>query len=154
MFEFEETSFQLGGAGLTVVNPRLSLGQGRAESKLKEAKDDYSRLARPEVSNWRVYHFHDTSDTATVKRIHPVNDNLRLKPDAANLAPYLRMLHQRYPQEYQRIVETIRLVLPFFDDFVHRDNVEHVQVEWKQVGTRIRPSRPICCPTAVCASFA
>ena len=35
---------------------------------------------------WWVYYFHDTGDTAAVKRIHAVNDNLRLKPDAANLA--------------------------------------------------------------------
>jgi predicted ATPase len=88
----------------------------------------------------RQYHFHDTSDFAPVKAKHPVNDNLRLKPDAANLAPYLRMLKEKHEPEYWRIVETIRLALPFFHDFVHRqDNPEYVELEWIQKG---RPDTP------------
>lgn len=66
-----------------------------------------------------IYHFHDTSDTAKVKRKHPTNDNIKLKPDAENLAAYLRMLSTKYSEEYRRIVETIQLVLPFFDDFLY-----------------------------------
>lgn len=83
----------------------------------------------------RVYHFHDTSDTAKVKQIHAVNDNLRLKPDAANLAAYLRMLREKHEAEYRRIIETIRLVMPFFDGFVHRPGEpEYVELEWTQKG--------------------
>lgn len=120
---------------MLIANHDCLLGQGHAEARLKEARDSYSRHVAPAVSSWRVYHFHDTSDTAVVKRVHPVNDDLRLKPDAANLAPYLRMLHRKYSQEYRRIVETIRLALPFFDEFVHRaDDEEYVQLEWKQAG--------------------
>ncbi|MGL1465857.1 AAA family ATPase, partial [Vibrio parahaemolyticus] len=32
------------------------------------------------------------------------------------------------------VVDTIRLVLPFFDDFVQRENVELVELEWFQKG--------------------
>ncbi|MBN9698180.1 MAG: AAA family ATPase [Zoogloea sp.] len=133
LFESEECRF-LGSRDMPVVNPDFSLGQGHAEARLKDAQDPLSNHVRPAVGSWRVYHFHDTSDAAAVKRIHPVNDNLRLKPDAANLAPYLSMLHGKHPQEYRRIIETIRLVLPFFDDFVHRNDEEYVQLEWLQVG--------------------
>lgn len=133
LFESEECRF-FGSSEMPVMNPDFSLGRGHAEAKLKDAQDQRSNHVRPAVSSWRVYHFHDTSDTAVVKRIHPANDNLRLKPDAANLAPYLLMLHRRHPQEYRRIVETIRLVLPFFDDFLHRMGDEYVQLEWLQAG--------------------
>ena len=133
LFDSEECQF-FGSGEMPVLNPDFSLGQGHAEAKLKDAQDQRSNHVRPAVSSWRVYHFHDTSDTAVVKRIHPANDNLRLKPDAANLAPYLLMLHRKHPQEYQRIIETIRLILPFFKDFVHRDDEEYVQLEWLQVG--------------------
>lgn len=92
------------------------------------------------VRRWRVYHFHDTSDTAKVKQRHAANDNLRLKPDAANLAAYLRMLKEKHAAEYQRIIETIRLVMPFFDDFVHRPgDPEYVELEWRQKG---KPDTP------------
>ena len=89
----------------------------------------------------RVYHFHDTSDTAKVKRKHPTNDNIKLKPDAENLAAYLRMLSTKYSEEYRRIVETIQLVLPFFDDFVQReDESEFIELEWFQID---RPNTPL-----------
>lgn len=120
--------------------PSATLGTGHVESKLKEAKDKYSPYVRSSVSNWRVYHFHDTSDTAKVKQRHAANDNLRLKIDASNLAAYLRMLKVTHTAEYRRIVETIQLVLPFFDDFVHRPgDTDYVELEWTQKG---KPDTP------------
>ena len=123
------------------TTPSAVLGTGHDESKLKGAKDKYSPYVRPSVSNWRVYHFHDTSETAKVKQRHSANDNLRLKIDAANLAAYLRMLREKHEAEYQRIVETIRLVAPYFYDFVHRPGEpESVELEWLQKG---RPDTPL-----------
>jgi predicted ATPase len=122
------------------TQPSATLGMGHDESKLKEAKDKYSPYVRESVSNWRVYHFHDTSDRARVKHKHPANDNLRLKPDASNLAAYLRMLREKHEAEYQRIVDTIRLVAPFFDDFVYRGgDPEIVELEWRQKGNPDTP---------------
>ena len=116
------------------------LGTGHDESKLKDAKDGYSQYVRSSVGNWRVYHFHDTSETAKVKQKHPANDNLRLKANAANLAAYLRMLKEKHEAEYQRIVETIRLVAPYFGDFVHRTGEpEYVELEWTQKGKSDTP---------------
>lgn len=118
------------------------LGSGHEESKLKDAKDGYSPYVRPSVSNWRVYHFHDTSETAKVKQKHATNDNLRLKADAANLAAYLRMLKEKHGAEYQRIVETVRLVAPYFNDFVHRPGEpEYIELEWLQKGRSDTPHK-------------
>jgi predicted ATPase len=117
-----------------------TLGAGHDESKLKNAQDRYSPYVREAVSSWRVYHFHDTSENAKVKQAHASNLNLRLLPDAANLAAYLRMLRIKHTKEYQRIVDTIRLVAPFFDDFLHRqDNSEFIELEWTQKG---KPDTP------------
>ncbi len=122
------------------TQPWAILGTGHEESRLKEAKDMYSPYVRPSVSNWRVYHFHDTSERARVKQKHAANLNLRLMPDAANLAPYLRMLREKHEPEYQRIVDTIRLVAPFFDDFVYRQGEpEFVELEWTQKGNPDTP---------------
>lgn len=128
---FESEQAMLFGGDYPVVNPATNLGQGHAESKLPGAQDDWLRYVLGPVSNWRVYHFHDTGDTAKVKRIHGDNDNLRLKHDAANLAAYLRMLKHKHEPEYDRIVSTIRLVLPYFLEFYHRqDDTGNVQLEW------------------------
>lgn len=88
---------------------------------------------REAVSACRVYHFHDTSISAPVRQAQAVRDNLRLKPDAGNLAAFLRLLRNRHRVHYRRIVETIRLAAPFFGDFVHRDDPgERIELEWQQ----------------------
>ena len=109
------------------------------ESKLKESTDQYAQYIKPAIESWRIYHFHDTSDTASVKQIHSMSDNLRLKPDAANLAAFLNKLKQRYSKNYSLIVKTIRLVAPFFDDFVFREGEESIQLEWNEVGNPDTP---------------
>lgn len=137
IFEREVSWF---GGVLFNTTPSATLGMGHDESKLKEAKDKYSPYVRPSVSNWRVYHFHDTSERARVKQTHATNDNLRLKTDAANLAAYLRMLREKHEAAYQRIIDTIRLVAPFFDDFVHRPgHPESIELEWTQKGNPDTP---------------
>lgn len=139
IFEQEQSWFR----GVYYPTPTaVILGKGNVESNLKDAKDGYSPYVRESVSNWRVYHFHDTSERARVKQKHAANDNLRLKPDASNLAAYLRMLREKHEAEYQRIVGTIRLVAPFFDDFVYREgDPEVVELEWRQKGNPDTPFR-------------
>ena len=135
IFEREESWF----AGVYFNSqPSVNLGAGHEESKLKEAKDIYSPYVRKSVSQWRVYHFHDTSETAKVKQKHERTDNLRLKSDAANLAAYLQFLKEEHGHTYERIIETIRLVLPFFGDFIHRDQ-STIELEWYQKG---KPDTP------------
>ncbi len=133
---FEREEFFLAAVHDRPVFMPVAPGNGYLEAKLKDAKDPtVAWLLQEPIRSWQVYHFHDTSETAKVKRIHPSNDNLQLQPDAANLAAYLRMLHDQHPQAYRDIIQAIQLVLPHFDDFVHRAGPpEHIQLEWKQKG--------------------
>jgi predicted ATPase len=94
----------------------------------------------PPIGNIRVYHFHDTGEAARIKQVQPSNDNLRLKDDASNLAPFLRMLREKHEASYRMIVESIRMIAPFFDDFVHREgNPETVTLEWIEKGNPDTP---------------
>ncbi|NOT18090.1 MAG: AAA family ATPase [Sulfuriferula sp.] len=91
----------------------------------------------PPMRSWRIYHFHDTSDSATVKQIHGINDNEYLREDARNLAAFLYRLASQHEAHYRRIVKSIRLVAPFFGDFHLRptvDNKEKIQLEWTEAG--------------------
>jgi len=83
--------------------------------------------------NWGVYHFHDTGDTAHMKKPCGLNDNIELASDGRNLAAYLYRLREKEAHSYQRIVKTIRQVAPFFDDFILRPNPLNenmIQLEW------------------------
>lgn len=127
---------------LEYTSPRLyALGAGHESAKIRVDKGTpsatVSRYVREKLQIWRQYHFHDTGDTAAVKQAHMVSDNLRLKPDAANLAAYLRMLKStpEYESSYDRIVDTVRRAAPFFGDFVFRPEAsEYIQLEWTERG--------------------
>lgn len=77
-------------------------------------KQHISRL----LNSYRVYHFHDTSKTAKVKKTVNIADNILLQTDAANLASMLYRFREEYDYEYLNIVDTIRLVAPYFKDFI------------------------------------
>lgn len=93
------------------------------------------------IAKWVVYHFHDTSATAPMRRSEIVEDNLKLRGDAANIAPFLLNLKKSksYFEHYTRIVNAIRLVIPFFDDFrldVQKlGDAEKVKLSWNQKGS-------------------
>jgi predicted ATPase len=87
------------------------------------------------VSSWVVYHFHDTSATAGVRRQGPINDNEFLRSNAENLAAFLYRLSQTHQSTYAKIRDFVRLAAPFFDDFKLRPvptNPELIQLEWLQ----------------------
>lgn len=113
------------------------LGSGHKESRLSEyAKSaPVVRYVYNSVKDWRVYHFHDTSLNAPVRKTGKIDDNERLKPDASNLAAFLYRLKIQHETQYQMIVNTIRMVAPFFDDFVLRPNPLNestIQLEWSE----------------------
>ena len=118
------------------------LGKGHYETKLITAKGvgkktiaDYVLSA---IKSWKIYHFHDTSDTALIKHNVDIDDNNSLKQDASNLAAYLYLLRETERDYYNNIVDTIRLVAPFFDDFdlkPNRLNQSKIKIEWKEKGS-------------------
>ena len=105
---------------------------------------DFATYVLPVMRDWQVYHFHDTSAVAGVRRPQAVRDNLRLKPDGANLGPFLRFLHERHPHELREIVDTVRLAAPFFGGFVYRKDVdERMDLEWYHVDDADTPLGPL-----------
>lgn len=108
---------------------------GHFESQADNHKSGIKQHTLPVMRNWRVYHFHDTSNSAKVKQIHRINDNDYLREDGANLAAFLHRLEKHHSNHYKRIVKTIQMVAPFFGDFYLRptpDNLDSIQLEWTE----------------------
>jgi len=151
---------------------RRALGSGHFEAKLKDRKDDddvrrwkgVPHYVFDAVSSWVVYHFHDTSATAGVRREGPINDNEFLRPNAENLAAYLHRIQKTHRATYLKIRDVVRLAAPFFDDFKLRPvpaRPDLIQLEWLQKSSDypFRPSqlsdgtlRFICLATALLQS--
>lgn len=70
-----------------------------------------------QIASRRVYHFHDTGDTAYVKGRDALHDNEYLRSDARNLAAFLYKLRHTHPDSYAQIRSAVQQVAPFFDDF-------------------------------------
>lgn len=87
------------------------------------------------IKSWQLYHFHDTSDTSKIKKLQSIGDQMFFRPDGSNLAAYLFWLKKKHELHYKKIVDTIRLVAPFFEDFSLRPwpgNEEQIKLEWKE----------------------
>lgn len=100
----------------------IIMGTGHEEAKLRDrhqkAKpNDVIDYVYSAISNWRVYHFHDTSDTAAMKRPSPAHNYEALRPDASNLAAFLANLKETEAEALDLITRTIRLVVPTFREF-------------------------------------
>lgn len=93
------------------------------------------------ISNWMVYHFHDTSSTSPMRRSEIVEDYNKLRHNGSNLAPFLLSLKDGNSRQshYDEIVNAIRVVLPFFDDFIldvsRYGEAEKVKLTWRQKGS-------------------
>ncbi|MGD0282257.1 MAG: AAA family ATPase [Dissulfurispiraceae bacterium] len=119
IFADETLSFQRIGSPTPHT---ISLGAGHLETRIgekAESGDQTAKVFRHILNHCRVYHFHDTSPTSRVRQHCYKGDNRWLMPDAGNLAAFLmRLRSENDGSAYRRIVDTIRLIAPFFDDFV------------------------------------
>lgn len=121
---------------------RPNLGSGHFESKLKKehkngGSSSIASFCYSAISGWKTYHFHDTSDTAGVKRQGAVHDNEYLRMDASNLAAFLLRLKNESPTVYDQIRKIVRLAVSFFDDFVLKPTTlpseeQQIRLLWKQ----------------------
>ncbi|MCX7926041.1 MAG: AAA family ATPase [Fimbriimonadales bacterium] len=121
---------------------RVPYNVGGTQSILKQLSLSSDKLQRGVayhvlkcMNSYKVYHFHDTSESAPVKQRVYYGDNLTLHADGRNLAAMLLRLQRRYPERYQQLIETIRLALPFFGDFV-LEPLEHerTMLRWRERG--------------------
>lgn len=127
---------RLSWGGKTPFQPDdVFMGAGYFESQATSYQSEKFSHNLLNMRRWRVYHFHDTSESAKVKQIHRINDNDYLREDGANLAAFLFRLQKNHPGHYKRIVRTIRMVAPYFGDFYLRatpDNLDSIQLEWTE----------------------
>ncbi|MCY4387324.1 MAG: AAA family ATPase [Desulfurellaceae bacterium] len=144
--------YQIGSSDPKVI---VSTGVGHQESRIgNEPAEKEEKTLKHLLNRCRVYHFHDTSPTSRVRQYCYIGDNRWLMPDAANLAAVLyklkshkeavrrrivgtgRVVPSSENAVYRRIVETVRQVAPFFDDFDLETTDSHdIILNWRHRGS-------------------
>ena len=132
---FADERYRFSRAGYLTLARWHETGAGhRAPNLLADdnAGDMTAHVIRSLMQKIVVYQFHNTSDTARMRSKWYVDDNRWLKEDAANIAPVLLRLKENDLINYQRIVDNIRLILPFFSDFEIEPNYGSVILNWRE----------------------
>ncbi len=90
-----------------------------------------------QMASFNVYHFHDTSFTAAVKRHCNLTDYSKLREDGGNLAAFLYLLKNAHPGPFRYIQHVVRTVAPYFDEFIlEPDEMDGnlIQLRWREKG--------------------
>lgn len=134
---FTEERLEFQRSGYSAPMPPEHLGAGHRETRLRAASaegNNTAKVFRYLISHCRVFHFHDTSETAKPRQSCYVEANRHLYPDAGNLAAMLYLYQTNNDTVYRRIVSTVRKIAPFFDDFVlepRRLDPTRMLLKWK-----------------------
>jgi predicted ATPase len=135
-FIFNNERYRFSAADFPGKADWTELDAGHREARIVERAEQgepTARVIRGLIRNCIVYQFHNTSDNARIRQKWSADDNTLLKEDGANLAPFLLRLQEEYPLYYHRIVEHLRLVLPFFKDFeITRDRFGFAILRWSE----------------------
>ena len=93
---------------------------------------------RKYIESFKLSHFHDTSPNAKVKQPSTTTDYAYLHEDAGNLAAFLYRLQEKEKSSFQMIVNVIRSIAPFFDQFYLQPdeiNSQQIFLRWREKGS-------------------
>jgi len=91
-----------------------------------------ARVLRYLLQKVIVHQFHNTAAKSPLRQRCRIEDGRWLWDDAGNLAAVLYRLRENHPTHYRRIVETLRLALPFFRDFECEPEHGTLLLQWRE----------------------
>lgn len=105
------------------------------ESGIKDSVITRNEYLRSHMESYKIYHFHDTSNSSALRLGANINDNRILKEDGGNLPAFLYFMQEKFPMNFKRIEKVIQSVVPFFYKFsLHPSNLneEKILLEWTE----------------------
>ena len=138
---FAKSELRFPGQAGTSVRNVLDPAVGNLESGLSAASrggDTAAARIHRFLGSIRHHHFNDTSRESRIRgRSDRRADTTTLLPNAANLPNLLFAIRHESPATYERIVDTIRIVAPFFRDFILDDDspeTDSLLLRWRASG--------------------
>lgn len=123
----------------------VSLGGGHTDTRLNSigANDpqynkyyETIKVIKSTMRRWRFFQFHDTTPNSFIRGTSNVGDCNYLRDNGGNLAAFLYMLRDKYPNEYKMILLTVRHMAPFIEDFVFEREFggDSIILKWREFG--------------------
>ena len=104
------------------------------ESHISKTDSYKAYYIKKYLENIKIYHFHDVGNNAPIKKSCKITDNLFLQSQADNLPAMLYRFKKYNPYEYNKIVEVVKMVAPFFQDFILEPEENNIMLRWKHIG--------------------
>ncbi len=119
-----------------------TLTHNSRESKLSSDKGGVTKFVNNHLSSFKIYHFHDTSESSKLRTPAMINDNIYLREDGDNLASFLFFLQEKHNKNFKQIERIIKSIAPYFSKFSlspDRINEDRINLEWNEVGNNDFP---------------
>jgi predicted ATPase len=107
--------------------PPTPLGGGGSSSRLLQISKEDDGFSEHEIKRihvirtimkkWEFYQFHNTASETFIRGASHKDDIIYFRSDGGNLAAFLFMLKDRFPNIYSSIINTLKQVAPYVDDF-------------------------------------
>lgn len=103
------------------------------ESRIKNYSLPRANYIRKYLNSFKKYHFHDTGRNSPFNKLSNIqNDIYFLYEKGDNLGAFLYNIQQNNIKVYNRIVDTIQSIAPYFSDFYFQPNREgFVRLQWQ-----------------------
>jgi predicted ATPase len=141
-FKDERISFEQKGQS-TALTPAIPLGSGRQVSRLlqiSEGNTEYSkyietiRSIRNTMKSWCFYQFHNTSKDSSIRGAKYKEDSSYLRSDGGNLAAFLFMLQDRFPDEFIKIITIVKQIAPYINKIILEEDRygPYIRLKWSE----------------------
>lgn len=103
------------------------------EGNVKTSDSDKAKHLLKYFNSYLKYHFHDTSKNSPFTQMsHIINDQYYLYEEGGNLSAFLYNIQENHKIIYNRIIQTIQSIAPYFSDFFFQPNKEgFIRLQWR-----------------------
>lgn len=103
------------------------------EARIKQTDNYRAKYVIKYLNSFKKYHFHETGRNSPFnKPSHIENDIFYLYEKGENLAAFLYYIKETNKIHYNRIIQTIQSIAPFFSDFFFQPNDEgYLKLQWQ-----------------------
>ena len=131
---FDDERYRMSRADQPGTASWQTLGASDQDSQLLDyrTRDDTADTIIAALLGMSAFQFHDTSETSRMRTKADVSFGNLFMPDGNNIAAVLYYLKRNEGNCYRRIVETLRLILPFFSDFFLEPDNDFLLLAWRE----------------------
>src|SRR5258706_12058135 len=104
-----------------------------SEARIKTTDNFRAKYVIKYLTGYRKYHFHETGRNSPFNQMsHIQNDSYFLYEKGENLAAFLYFIQQKHQIVYNRIINIIQSIAPYFSDFYFQPNSEgFIRLQWQ-----------------------